>query len=213
MPANHRTLAGYAPLRVRDLIARAAAEQVAQRAGPRWPTVVDLGRACVRHFQAGDPRIRAARQDCAAAASYYHSSLHWTVVLNRARPTIALIMPREWAAIWIDSSVSPAVHRQLEETGLVGPVIGRPDGSQIHLVVCRHDHDERVELRSDPRVTHLPVGSAVHLPPSRDSDDGDAASVWLVRPERGVELPDCLRVLAAIHQATNDAPTRPELLP
>ena len=50
MPANHRTQAGYAPLRVADLIARMKAERDANRTQPQWPTAADFACACLRHF-------------------------------------------------------------------------------------------------------------------------------------------------------------------
>lgn len=47
MPAQHRTMLGYAPLRAPDLIARVEAERAAEHTRPRWPTFTDFGRACV----------------------------------------------------------------------------------------------------------------------------------------------------------------------
>jgi hypothetical protein len=47
MPAQHRTMLGYAPLRAPDLIARVEAERAAERTHPQWPTFTYFGRACV----------------------------------------------------------------------------------------------------------------------------------------------------------------------
>lgn len=52
MTAQHRTLHGYAPLRVAMLIQRARAEQVRKDAAPKWPTAVDLARACLNNCAA-----------------------------------------------------------------------------------------------------------------------------------------------------------------
>jgi hypothetical protein len=52
MPANHRTMHGYAPLPVAKLITRVEAEHKAELARIPWPTSADLARACVAHHLA-----------------------------------------------------------------------------------------------------------------------------------------------------------------
>lgn len=57
MPANHRTMHGYAPLLVAELIARVEAEHEAERSVIQWPTSADLACACVAY----DPATRRNR--------------------------------------------------------------------------------------------------------------------------------------------------------
>jgi hypothetical protein len=68
MPANHRTMYGYAPLSVGDLIARVKAEQAAERVRIPWPTSVDLARACVAYHLAKWRFLRCNISACPPAA-------------------------------------------------------------------------------------------------------------------------------------------------
>lgn len=136
---------------------------------------------------------------CAAAARHYRNSLGWKIVLSDDRHTVALSMPDRHAGVYITANLAGRVNQRLIAAGLAGPVIGWPDGHQVHLVTCQHPQGELPEPQLDPRVVHLGVGTLVYLPPTRYTDIAETPLVWIRGPTAHRDLPDCGRLFGLIH--------------
>ncbi len=147
-----------------------------------------------------DEPHEAAWQACALAANHYRNALGWTIVLSDERPTVALSVPHEHAGIDIAAKFTESVNQRLVEAGLAGPMIGCPDGRQVHLVVCDHPAGEPTEPQFDSGVAHLGVGSLVYLPPTRDPDFADTPLVWICGPVADCDLPDCRGLFALVRE-------------
>jgi len=145
----------------------------------------------------------AAVSACGAAAERYAHDLGWNVLVGEGRPAVALSVPLGHAGIDMACPLSHRVNQFLDVDRL-GPVIGCPDGRQVHLVVCRHPPGQPPEPQLDRRVAHVGVGSLVYLPPTRDPSFPEVPLVWLREPSRRGVLPDCEELFELVRLAIGE---------